>query len=246
MNILVIGQSHVGAIRAAARTRREREPDRPRTRVIHMQEPQYAPDIAGEGDDARFSPALADAIRDQIARHDPLVASVIGGNVHNVLALLRHPRPFDFHLSDEPSGPIDATAELLPEALVRAALEEGLARDIDRLRLLRAIAGPFVHLESPPPVRDDDFIRARADAWFVDRAGPALHVAPAALRHRIWRLNARIVRDAVEALGCRVLPVPAEARDADGFLPQHLAGDATHGNEAYGELAIRALEAAGR
>lgn len=242
MNILVIGQSHVGAIRTAARARREREPDRPRTRVIHTLEPHYAPEIVGEGGEIRFAPALADAIGDQIARHDPLVASVMGGNVHNALALLRHPRPFDFHLSGEPSGPIDAAAELLPEALVRAALEEGLARDIDRLRLLRTTAGPFVHLESPPPVRDDGFIRARADAWFADRAGPVLHVAPAALRHRIWRLNARIVRAAVEALGCRVLPVPAEARDADGFLPLHFAGDATHGNGAYGELAIRALE----
>ena len=37
---LVIGQSHIAAIRSAAKARREADPDRPRTRVIHTLEPQ--------------------------------------------------------------------------------------------------------------------------------------------------------------------------------------------------------------
>ena len=50
--------------------------------------------------------------------------------------------------------PIDPAAEPVPEALIRAALEQGLARDRVRLRRL-AEFGPFIHIESPPPVRDD-------------------------------------------------------------------------------------------
>lgn len=243
MNILVIGQSHVAAIRDAARVRREADPDRPRTRVIHTLEPRYAPEIEDEaGPAARFSPALLDTIRDQIDRHRPRVASVIGGNYHNALALVRHPRPFDFHLSGEPSPPLDPQAEPVPEALVRAALEAGLARDRLRLTLLHAAIGPFVHLESPPPVRDDRFIAAAADAYFRARGIARDGVAPAAVRYRIWRLNSGLFRTMVEELGGTMLPVPPGVQDVDGFLRPDLAADATHGNAAYGEAMIRMLE----
>jgi hypothetical protein len=58
----------------------------------------------------------------------------------------------------------------------------------------------------------------------------------------MWRLSARLLREAVENLGSRYLPAPVAARDADGFLRLEYAADPTHGNEAYGELLIRAIE----
>lgn len=240
MNILVIGQSHVAAIRAAAAIRRTADPARPRTRTIHTLEPQHAPELDEDG----FGPALTAAIRDQIARHDPLVVSAMGGNVHNALALLAHPRPFDFHLSDEPSPPVDPAAEPIAGALVAATLHAALAKDRRRLAALAALAARFVHLESPPPVADDGWIAAQADDYFRAQGGDVPRVAPAALRYRIWRLHARIVRAEVERLGGRVLPVPAAVLDADGFLDPAFAGDATHGNAAYGEATIAALERA--
>jgi hypothetical protein len=238
MNILVVGQSHVAAIRAAAKARREADPARARTRTIHTLEPHYAPEFDGEG----FSAPLADAIRDQIDRHRPLVASAMGGNVHNALALLAHPRPFDFHLSGEPSPPPDPDAEPIAETLVTAALQAARATDRRRLALLAAVAGPFVHLESPPPVADAAWVAAQADAYFRGQGGGVPTIAPPALRHRVWRLHARLVRAEVEALGGRVLPVPSAVLDAAGFLDPAFAGDATHGNAAYGEAVLAALE----
>ena len=241
--ILVVGQSHIAAIRLAAKARRESDPDRPRTRVIHTLEPQYAPELIGEGDAAAFAPALVAAVRDQIARHDPLIASASGGNVHNGFALIRHPRPFDFLLSTEDGPALEPDAEPLSEALVRAALEEGMARDRIRLREIRRTAGDVVQLESPPPLADSAYIAAQADAYFKDRGIGDLGVAPAGLRYKIWRLHSRIVADYCVELGVRFLPVPRETQDDNGFLLPHLAGDATHGNAAYGEAVIRALEA---
>ena len=246
MNLLVVGQSHIAAVRAAAKTHREAFPDEPRTRVIHTLEEAHAPefeDVAG-GDysAARFGPRLGAAIEDQIARHHPRVASMIGGNVHNTLALMRHPRPFDFMLPDEGGPPRDEGSELIPLELMRATLTQKLQPDFARLRALHAIAGPFIHVESPPPVRDEAYIGARAESWFRDRAQGELIVAGAGLRWRMWRLTSRLLREAVEALEGRFLPVPAEACDQDGFLRQALAADPTHGNEAYGELLIRAIE----
>ena len=240
--LLVIGQSHVAALRDAARVRRERDPAAPRTRVIHTGEPAYAPDIVGDGDAARLAPPLVEAVRDQIARHDPLLVSVTGGNAHNVLGLIRHHRPFDFRLSQEPSPPLDPTAELLVEGLVSATLARMMARDMARLHALRALVGPFVHVESPPPVRDDRFIAAAADLHFRNAGIARLGISPAGLRFRLWRLACRLFRAEVEGLGCRFLTVPDEVKDEDGFLLPGLADDATHGNARYGNILIEALQ----
>jgi hypothetical protein len=246
MNLLVVGQSHVAAIRAAAKTHREAFPNEPRTRVIHTLEEMHAPEFEGVADGdysvAHFGPKLRAAIEDQIGRHAPRVASVVGGNVHNALTLIRHPRPFDFLLSGEDGPGPDEGAELIPEALVRATLMHKLQPDFARLRALREIVGPFVHAESPPPIRDDAFIAARAEAWFRDRADGEIAVAGAGLRWRMWRLTSRLLREAVERLEGHFLPVPAAVREADGFLHLDFAADPTHGNEAYGEAVIRAIE----
>ncbi|WP_419825254.1 hypothetical protein [Sphingomonas sp.] len=239
--LLFVGESHVAAIRDAAKVRREADPGAPRTRSIYTRDPRLAPDLT-EGAPPRFGPLLEAEIRDQVALHDPLVASVIGGNVHNALALLRHERPFDFHLSGEPSPPLDPAAERVPEALVAEALRAGQAADRARLTALHAVVGAFVHVESVPPLRDDRLIAAAADRYFVERGITARGVAPASLRYRMWRLASRLMRREVEGLGCAWLPVPRAALDADGFLRPELAGDATHGNGDYAELLIRALE----
>jgi hypothetical protein len=246
MNMLVVGQSHVAAIRAAAKTHRETFPDEPRTRVIHTLEEIYAPEFEGVTDGdyeaARFGPKLVAAIKDQVARHDPRVASVVGGNVHNSLALMRHPRPFDFMLAGEDGPPLDPAAELIPESLVRATLLERLQPDLTRLRLLREIAGSFIHIESPPPVRDGGFIADRAEAWFRDRAAGDIAIAGPGLRWRMWRLTSRLMREAAEALDARFMPVPAETQDANGFLQIEHASDPTHGNAVYGAALIGKLE----
>ena len=238
--ILVIGQSHIAAIRAAAKIRREADPERLRTRVIHTMEPHYAPELEGE----RFTAALEETIRDQIARHGPIVASASGGNAHNRFALIRHPRPFDFLLSAENGPPIEPGAEPVTEALVRAALEDALHRDRLRLHEIRRIAGEgVVQLESPPPVADGGWIAAQADAYFKDQGIAEQGVAPAVLRYKIWRLHSRLVAEMCAALGLRFLPVPRETLDGQGYLRTEFGGDATHGNAAYGEAVIRALEA---
>jgi len=202
--------------------------------------PELAPELDGHG---RFGAALAAAIMDQVERHRPEIVSVNGGNAHNALALMRHERPLDFRLSGEPSPPLDPTAECLVEAQVEATLAHHLAPDFTRMRALHALVGSFVHLESPPPLQDDQIILAAADAFFRDGGIAVRGVAPAGLRYRMWRLASRLFRAQAAALGCRFLPVPTAALDAHGFLRPELAADATHGNADYGTLWLEALAA---
>lgn len=237
MPIFVVGNSHVLAIQRAAKTHRETWPDEPRTRSLHVLAEPYR----SEG--VEFGPLARAEIADQIARHRPRLVSMLGGNAHNMISLLRPARPYDLILHGEQAGPpIADDAELIPESLVRAALEERLKTDFWRLRTLHEIAGPFLHVESPPPVNNNAFIRDRAEVYFRDYSDREIIPASPGVRWRIWRLTSRILREYVEALGCRFMPVPASVQDADGFLRLDLASDPTHGNEAYGEVLIRAIE----
>jgi len=238
MAILAVGQSHTAAIQKAAKTHRETWPDELRTRIIHTLAEPYR----SEG--REFGPLARAAIQDQIARHQPRLVSMLGGNAHNMISLMRPARPYDFilHGLEEEGPPIEPDSELVPEALVRAALEERLQHDFWRLEQLYEIAGPFIHVESPPPLISEAFIRDRAEVYFRDYSDKEIVPASRGVRWRIWRLNSRILKEKVEAMGCRFMSVPPDVMDADGFLRLDLAADPTHANEAYGELLIRAIE----
>ncbi len=195
-----------------------------------------------EGDHLR--PDIAAALRRRIGP-GTLCVSTIAGNAHNVLAMIAADPPFDFHT---PGGlePVDEAAHLIPYGSVRRSFEATLADgDLSMLRAASAALPEMrVHVESPPPLRDNGLIRARMDRYFVD-AHPGAEVADPWLRLKMWRLHSAVTRAACEGLGIAVLPAPAEAADADGFLLPDFADDrsATHANAAYGALVAEQIEA---
>lgn len=66
------------------------------------------------------------------------------------------------------------------------------------------------------------------------------------IRLAIWIIEMEEVSNLLGRLDIAVLPVPAEAIDADGFLlPDFSANDATHANAAYSELVLRQIERLG-
>lgn len=237
-NILVIGHSHIHALRLAAIQRREDDPDAPRTRTINLLDPKFGSEMA----DGRFSPGLSAAILDQVRRHDPIIASAIGGNAHAAFAMIPRIR-FDFETEGGDTLPIDEHAIIRSEADVRGALAEHLNPEIIRLRLLRELAGPFWQIESPPPIRRADWIVAHAEPYFT--AQPDFHrlgIAGAGVRYRTWLLASRIISEECARLGCHYVEVPHETRGEAGLLRPSMARDATHGNIHFGEAMLRALE----
>ncbi|WP_340314113.1 hypothetical protein [Rhizorhabdus argentea] len=239
-NLLIIGHSHVGPIRQAAIIRREADPDRPRARTIHLLDPAFAPEMDGND----FSSGVKRVILDQIERHHPIVASVMGGNAHSAYVLIPRER-FDFRIEGGETLPIDDSVPIRSEEEMRAILADILQPEVQRLRLLHALIGPFWQLESPPPVRRADWIIAHAESYFIDQPDfHSLGVAPAGVRYRTWLLASRMIREACEQLGCSYLEVPRRLRGEAGLLRPSHARDATHGNHYFGEAMLQALEAA--
>ena len=100
----------------------------------------------------------------------------------------------------------------------------------------------MIHIISPPPKRDSDFIRRYHETRFKNEIAE-LGVSPPELRMKLWRMQDRLTREFCEELGIIPMEPIAAALDADGYLlPEYYAQDATHANRTYGMLLLDELE----
>ena len=75
----------------------------------------------------------------------------------------------------------------------------------------------MVHVESPPPIGDTDFIIRNLDPYFVQKGG-ALAISDPRVRWKFWKTNSLIFKESCERLGVEFLPVPASTVDGDGYM----------------------------
>jgi hypothetical protein len=235
MRILVLGDSHTQAIKQALKARRGSS-----HKNIEIEAYRYSKIKNGKeiGD---LSP---EKIVDRVAALDShdLVVSTIGGNQHQTLSLVQHPVPFDLCMpgESEPTEP-PAVENVIPYAQMWDVFERGLrGKDGERLRQLRKAAHcTVVHLTPPPPKEDSAHILKRHETDFVRMGILEKGISPAPLRLRMWQLQVDVLRRLTEEWDVQLLPPPAQALDAQGYLaPAYYADDATHANAAYGELLI--------
>lgn len=166
--------------------------------------------------------------------------SMIGGNAHNALGLLRHSRSFDFILPGEPHLPLEDGAEILTAGYVASALQRMVMVDLEAMRALRARA-PCTHIESPPPIGDDNHVREHLDPYFRDQPSPI--IAARTLRYKLWRLNSMVIARFCADNDIGFQTAPTSTMDG-GFLSRDFyAHNATHANEAYGDEILRQVAA---
>jgi hypothetical protein len=219
--ILVIGHSHMNALKAAPSAKAD-------FHFISFLE------CASGGYDKSLSAEFPGDPGDWRA-----AVFLLRGNVHIELGLVKHPAaPFDFCLPEAPTLPLAADATLLPASLIETILQRHLAPERDQLRELasRLPGLPCLRVESPPPL-PDKFVESNP-AGFATQV--ALHgVAPLAMRYKLWRLNSRLVGGHCKELDVGYLTAPAQAIDSEGCLAQaYRRPDPAHANHLYGELVL--------
>ena len=218
--ILVIGTSHTSAISAGLTIdQRDRvdvvniatffDPEGGRNKILH--------------------PELTELF---VPEH---IFCTFGGSEHNVLGLIEAPQPFDFYAPGLPE--LGEGRVIIPRSLVRADLKRRMRRWLELSRSLQAMfPRPIHHLCSPPPFREIDQ-NAVLPTVFDDIL--ARGIAPAALRWKLHDLHSEIARAHCDEIGIGFIPPPPTAMDAEGFLLTGLwKKDPTHGNAAYGTLAM--------
>jgi nicotinamidase-related amidase len=236
-----IGHSHLEALRDAWATRDQPGTEHPAGHFLQMLAPEYNPNLSP---DATLNPALRAALDEALSAKGatPVLFDCISGNEYHFIGLTNHPRPFDFALAARPDLPPQTGAEIIPAALMRATLHAHIAPALATMTALRRATDlPIWHVQSPPPLPDNDYIRQNASVFAAQIAEHG--VAPASLRMKLWLLQSEIYRAHCEAIGIRFVPVPAAVCDAAGFLLR--AGwvwDPAHSNAWYGAHVLDQLE----
>ena len=250
--ILIVGHSHTACVARAlrARTHHWAAPAGLCTHVVNLM--TFMPTLGLTFNDVLLrEPASEPRLRREVVAEIERgivpgshvhVVSMVGGNVHNFLGLMRAPIPFDFVLPEAPDLPLEAGARIIPYSAMQACLEELMRDDRATLAALRRqFSGVLLHLESPPPPRDDAYVVQWLGTFrdFNDTG----EIVSATLRYKLWRLHSTIVKRFCHDLGIILAEAPLETRDAEGFLARQAYQDATHANAWYGSRLVGQLEA---
>lgn len=164
-----------------------------------------------------------------------VLVSGIQGNQYNALSLLTDGAPFEVHIPGWPRMPAEGVP-LLPYRVV----EEILATELKEFQLFASkqrMLGYrcFMHLSPPPPVPDAEFIRSKLPPL---PSGEPIEISAADLRLKMWTMQQKMMRIAVEGHGGILLPPPVGTQDADGFLKSEYWKDSVHANASYAALQL--------
>lgn len=190
-----------------------------------------------------LSKYVVEYVQRTLSESDPdemLWVSRLGGNEHNVLGLMEHPRSFDIVLPDHADLLLVEGAELVPYDFVRKTLGKRVRGSLFHIGRIVAETGvPVVHISSPPPVGDDAFVTAHLDSYFSDQSK---RIAARSLRWKLWKMQTDLAREICAEMGAEFWPVPSGALDGEGFVQERFySHDATHTNLHYGQLLNKAV-----
>ena len=227
--VLVLGMSHVGAIRRALA---ESE-----CRYISVQMLTERPDLfANKTNSINYSSAAREPRK--------FVFLSIRGNNHNIFGLLEHPTPMS--IGDARTGCVpedDKMRHFIPEDVIRAQfqglLSAGVFVHFEPLVAAFAPARVF-HLCPPPPSGDQAHIEKHPGV-FASQLGRG--VSPMPLRVKLYRIQTELYRNACRDAGIEFVDVPGGAVGGDGALKrEYWNPDPTHGNAAYGRLVLDQIQ----
>ena len=239
-----VGHSHLQAMQEACQLRQQADPGKPPSvRFAQMLAPELSPTLLPDGS---LNPALLAAIQaatEGAAGSDPFLFDCVSGNEYHFIGLVNHPRRFDFVLPSHPELPLGKGVEIVPSDLMRQSLLAQVGYALAVLTALaRSLPNRLWHVQSPPPLADNDYIRLHPTHFAAQIAEHG--VSPASLRMKLWLLQSEIYRDHCRTLDFGFLPVPDAARDPAGFLDRRgWLPDPAHASNWYGELVVQQLDA---
>lgn len=233
--IFVIGDSHTRVLGKATELR----PQAPETSSDCAFDIHWL--LTQKGDKARGDMPLEDAVA--IAKAlgpDDIIAISLAGTLHNIFGLLRHDPPFDFYTADDEG--VEPGTQVIPFHAVRDLLYDSARNNRNITAITKAANCRVFHLPTPAPKEDNEFIQEKTVRYrdrFVLDAG----INSPAIRLKLWKLEMEVVEDLCRKWGISFIPAPLGSQTDAGFLRKdYYGGDATHANEAYGELVLRQLE----
>ncbi len=231
--IFVFGDSHTRALKDAHKDFKLLEPSL--NFEIHWMLSEKNGAIRG---DLRYEDALTTA--SDLLESDLLVISLLGTG-HNIFGLIEHDIPF--YLWDDYQSEHSAPGkDLIPINLIYDMFIDFCKKNKRILELKKGTKAKVVHLMTPPPKGENDYIKSKISRY-RDKVIGDYAINPPKIRLKLWQLEMKALRDICEDYDIEILPPPECAIDDAGFLKiDYYGSDATHANIKYGKLVLSQLE----
>ncbi len=173
----------------------------------------------------------------------PILFTCFSGNEHQAYSMLKHPRPYDFVLPNEPHLPLEENFEILPyPAIYRLMISIVSAPLVTLAAIGREVPHQIVCLSTPPPIPDNTFLSDKKNALWtqIEQFG----ISSPVVRYKLWYLHALCTAESCRKLGMSFMFPPPAAQDEHGFMKRDgWHPDGVHGNMWYGERVLDQIEA---
>ncbi len=221
--ILVVGNSHTGAIVAALD-----EETKPLIDVINLAS-FFDPENRRN---KILYPEIADLFNPEY------IFCSFGGSEHSVFGLLDAPVKFDFMTPT--SNDVEPERRIVSYQMIHATLRKAMTNGLTRMEELNSFFDcPVAHICTPLPFFE---LSSNAKLPRVFHENLHLGISPASIRKKLHDIHSGITRKHSSSLDVGYLEVPPESSDDNGFLLEKFCSkDPTHANRDYGKLVIQQI-----
>lgn len=183
--------------------------------------------------------AISEPFSHALAKHeapDALCLVSMHGNDHNGRFLCRHEVPFDFVCPHVPDV-LALGRQFIPRSVVLQQLGVSGAVVAAKLAAIRRRLprANMMFVLPPPPIPDPEQIQTHPEAFDFNRH----QLEDKWVRLKIHHAYADVLAEACRQLDVPVLPPPAAALDAEGFLAKPHWQGATHAAPSYYTLLMQ-------
>lgn len=170
--------------------------------------------------------------------HQGKIYSLVNKSVHDILSIIRHPRPFDFIMPARRDLSVDLDAEIVPFHAFRAQLSRLMEPDLKTIAIAHSIVRDrLTQILSQPPLEDSGIVE-RLAPWPLEDGE---FIASPSLRLKTYLVYASILSDWCSKRGIPLIGPPPETVNGNGFLNEMYYSNATHANVAYGHLVLKQI-----
>ena len=240
-SILVIGMSHINAVKAAVINSSQADFEFMRISISKGKKKKQECHPA-------FDVETGKIVSDRLQTPEPdVVVLCLSGAEHNQLAMFEHPDRF---MLVPENGTVQADME------DRQLLPSGLFKDIVKTRrssvraLINEVVASFptsqlMVMLPPPPLENGVKLRDLKDATPGMAAVWEYGVASDETRMAAYAISTSVITEEAHDIGATVIEPDAAALTSKGLLREDFCENATHGNAEYGGLMLRKILDAG-
>ena len=241
MELLVVGHSHTTSLAHAATAMGVK------CEVVRLgaetELTQLRTDVAVAVSALKGSSVKQADISRAIADSDIRSIVTVGGNFHNVVGMLKHSQPYDFCVLELDQLPLASDHQVIQYDVMCDFFYTHLRRMfLTILDVKRLLGDRMVHIDSPPPLHDNQFIHENIDEYFKNlflERMPDINEPAIRLKH--WQLSKNLYKKFCREADIKYLENKLP-RHKKYYLPKiYFGGDATHANAEFAKDYIRSV-----